>query len=523
MDEGAENEAFASMRRKHVAIAINNEEYLRAHPELRSLVHGFVCALVESKPADVGAFASAWFTRPALAASLGLHGWERPEDEAELAALAVERGSGPTALLAGTAARAVDSAAVPASSAAGEVVDALGATGAAGAPGATLGANVQVLEKQLVSLFTKADKDGNGVLDQREFKALISTSALGLRAVELRRLLAEIDEDDDGNVSYAEFVPVAIDVLQAMRAREAVSAAERELDAAADRAAGELVNGIPRAEMLALAQQAFEAYDSDGSGLLSRHELKRVLRDTRLALSARQVRLVLARLDTSGDEQLSIDEFAPLVVEILVAQFKSELRAASWGGVEAQLRALIARADAEGTGVLHRSRLVDVLLLQDTITLSRMQANAMVAAAREEEDGSIALDEFVPVALAMLRALSAPGAVAERARMLERADFAPIELMGGREREAMEANFAEAFARFDVDNNQLLDESEFELCLGSAALGLERHEMYALMGLVDRNEDGLIDAREFVACAYSHLLQIRREQRILAAQRERAW
>jgi len=33
----------------------------------------------------------------------------------------------------------------------------------------------------------------------------------------------------------------------------------------------------------------------------------------------------------------------------------------------------------------------------------------------------------------------------------------------------------------------------------------------------------LIDAREFVACAYSHLLQIRREQRILAAQRERAW
>lgn len=57
--------------RKKVAIAISNEEYLRAHPELRAMLDGFVCALIERKPDDVRAFASEWFTQPGLAQSLG--------------------------------------------------------------------------------------------------------------------------------------------------------------------------------------------------------------------------------------------------------------------------------------------------------------------------------------------------------------------------------------------------------------------------------------------------------------------
>lgn len=208
--------------------------------------------------------------------------------------------------------------------------------------------------------------------------------------------------------------------------------------------------------MLALALQVFEQYDADRSGQLSRRELKKVLQDARLGLSARQVRLVLSRLDTSNDGQLSFAEFAPLMADILAEQLRQELRAGQWGGLESRLRELIAEADGDGTGLLFRAQLVDVLLAQELVSISRMQANAMVAAAPEEADGSIRIDRFVPIAVAMLRALSSPEAVAERCAMLERADFTPIELMGGREREAMEATFAEAFAKYDVDNNRFL-------------------------------------------------------------------
>jgi hypothetical protein len=229
--------------------------------------------------------------------------------------------------------------------------------------------------------------------------------------------------------------------------------------------------------MLELARQAFEQYDVDKSGFLSRAELKAVLRDTRLGLSARQVRLVLLKLDTSGDGQLSVDEFAPLMAEVLVEQYKRELRAAAWDDLELELRRMLTdrggggdgAAAAEGAGSggspedagsagasLYRSRLVDVLLKQHMLSISRMQANAIVATVPEEADGTIAIDRFVPIAASMLRALSAPDAVMERSRMLERSDFTPIELMGGREREVMEANFGEAFAKYDVDSNKHL-------------------------------------------------------------------
>lgn len=228
--------ARQDMHRKKVAIMINNEEYLRAHPELRTLVHGFVCALVEQKPTDVHAFASAWFTRPGLAASLGLTGWERPEDEAELAAAAAAA-SGGGLLAAGVVGN-------DGGSGAGAAANQVGTGSSAPAPlDSTSGASAAALEKQLVALFAQADKDGNGVLDQKELRALLGTASLRLRPTELRRLLAEVDEDADGNVSYAEFVPLAVQALQAMRAREKVSAAERELDAAAEAAASQLVNG----------------------------------------------------------------------------------------------------------------------------------------------------------------------------------------------------------------------------------------------------------------------------------------
>jgi hypothetical protein len=52
-----------------------------------------------------------------------------------------------------------------------------------------------------------------------------------------------VDENADGTISYTEFVPLAVEVLQAMRARESVAEADRELDAQAELAAGQIVNG----------------------------------------------------------------------------------------------------------------------------------------------------------------------------------------------------------------------------------------------------------------------------------------
>ena len=54
------------------------------------------------------------------------------------------------------------------------------------------------LESLLVSIFTQADHDGNGVLDEREFKLLLDTSELDLTDGEKKQLLAMADANSDG-------------------------------------------------------------------------------------------------------------------------------------------------------------------------------------------------------------------------------------------------------------------------------------------------------------------------------------
>lgn len=282
------------------------------------------------------------------------------------------------------------------------------------------------------------------------------TAALGLKPSEIQRLLAEVDEDGNGKVSYAEFIPIATDVIQAMRTRHRVQAEEQRLSAEVEAAASALVNGMPKAQVIEIARVAFELYDADKSGQLSRQELRAVLRDARLGLNAKQVRLVMSSLDVSGDGQLSFDEFSAAMVDVLTEYYKHELRVVGFDELEQSVRDLFAAGDYEGKGVLYRTRMVDVLMSQDVVLLSRMQANTIVAMAPMEEDGGIIYEKVVPVVTRMLRALCTPESLTERARMLERADFAPVELMNGKERAQMEAEFATAFAKHDVDKNSML-------------------------------------------------------------------
>ena len=72
------DEQQAELNQHKRAVRISNEKYFRCHPELRSMVKGFMAALIERKPADVPAFAREYFGDTELARRLGYDGWTRP-------------------------------------------------------------------------------------------------------------------------------------------------------------------------------------------------------------------------------------------------------------------------------------------------------------------------------------------------------------------------------------------------------------------------------------------------------------
>ena len=70
--------------------------------------------------------------------------------------------------------------------------------------------NMDEMRVQLKQLFEEADLDGNGCLDQSEFKKVFRSlqGDLGLTDRDVRIIMAEADEDGDGTIQYAEFAQV---------------------------------------------------------------------------------------------------------------------------------------------------------------------------------------------------------------------------------------------------------------------------------------------------------------------------
>ena len=120
-------------------------------------------------------------------------------------------------------------------------------------------------------MFLEADEDGNGVLDRREMRKVLQSSTFNFKKKQIRSIMAECDENDDGVIEYREFVPLMVGLVQAMKAKEDAER-EKEEEEADARAEAEdfLLRGMTRQELEQMMQNVFMAADADGSGYLDR-------------------------------------------------------------------------------------------------------------------------------------------------------------------------------------------------------------------------------------------------------------
>lgn len=282
----AQQSALSQQKRQQ---RMNNELFFRSHPELRAMTAAFVQALLLEKPYEVDAFAEKFFTDPELARSLGYSGWTRPGTPAE------EPDD--------------DEEYEPSEPAPPEDNDYEGAAEVAG----TTALDTVDLEQLLISLFTEADKDGSGALDFAEFCELMDTANVGLSKVELKLLLSEADEDSDGTISYTEFVPLAVEVVQTMRLKQRMEEYEETLTDELRAAAAAMLHGHDAASVGLLVSEAAERQGT--AGLLSRAQLKGLLRSPQLGLSKQQVNGVASSIGFDAAGMVLGSVLAPTLYE----------------------------------------------------------------------------------------------------------------------------------------------------------------------------------------------------------------
>merc|ERR1719263_2746576 len=100
----------------------------------------------------------------------------------------------------------------------------------------------------------------------KEFKGVLAMADLGLSDREVKRVMAEADFNDDGEISYEEFIPLAVDLVQSMYARmEAELAEQQDEDAAREAAKEYLLHGMTKEEVEGVMTEIFMKSDADGS------------------------------------------------------------------------------------------------------------------------------------------------------------------------------------------------------------------------------------------------------------------
>merc|ERR1711920_31804 len=69
------------------------------------------------------------------------------------------------------------------------------------------GMSREELTELVGSIFERMDADESGQLSKQEFITALTSMELGLTRREINTIMFQIDRDQDGNISYREFVP----------------------------------------------------------------------------------------------------------------------------------------------------------------------------------------------------------------------------------------------------------------------------------------------------------------------------
>ncbi|CAD7958756.1 unnamed protein product, partial [Amoebophrya sp. A120] len=274
--------------------------------------------------------------------------------------------------------------------------------------------SLEKMEEIIQQLFIKYDEDKSGYLDRREFRKLLSdlrTQIPFISEDDLFFFMSEADGDENNQIEYDEFIPVALQIIQTMYSRKKHLAHKQEVQAQAQAI---LVHGMDRAELEDVLQKLFRNFDTDGSGALSRSEFEKALSSMELGLTRKEINSILFHYDADEDGNITYSEFVPFAFDLLSKL--TELRIFETEMAEDELAQFLVdlfkakEVELGGSGGERPPGMLPVdeikdLLHQAALGLTRLQVIAVVSAAEANDEGYVNYMQFIPKAVDVARAL----------------------------------------------------------------------------------------------------------------------
>lgn len=148
--------------------------------------------------------------------------------------------------------------------------------------------------EMLVEAFRKADKNGDGRLSTAEIYGIYLDHGVHVTMEEVQKMVDEADKDGTGLLTEKEFMQSnATEDLN----KDKISDADRLQREASHKDTGKQ------------AEIAFRLYDKDKDGFITKAEMEKLSK----SLSKEQIDKVFARFDADGDGRLSYAEFRKMM------------------------------------------------------------------------------------------------------------------------------------------------------------------------------------------------------------------
>eukprot|EP00561_Arcocellulus_cornucervis_P007519 CAMPEP_0185811084 /NCGR_PEP_ID=MMETSP1322-20130828/7499_1 /TAXON_ID=265543 /ORGANISM="Minutocellus polymorphus, Strain RCC2270" /LENGTH=135 /DNA_ID=CAMNT_0028507455 /DNA_START=36 /DNA_END=443 /DNA_ORIENTATION=- len=132
------------------------------------------------------------------------------------------------------------------------------------------------------------DKDGGGTISMAELKGVMERLGTKVSDKELRDIISNVDENNDGEIDVTEF----ISMMKKMPEKK------NEL------------------------REAFKTFDADGDGSTTRSELRRILIKFGQHLSDQELDAVMLEVDQNRDGVISFEEFVQAMDTYKPASFQ---------------------------------------------------------------------------------------------------------------------------------------------------------------------------------------------------------
>lgn len=252
------------------------------------------------------------------------------------------------------------------------------------------------LEEHIANSFMAADANGDGVLSNDEFEAVLRESQLGLSDDQIAAMCEAGDANRDGSVTYDEFVPVCFDLLSKTVAQR--------LEALRSHSASYFNEHFTNADV---------RLHGSPTGLLPPHEVLSLLSSMELPFSELQLAEVVGAAPINADGMVEYSEWLDELNETVVhmsssATDQTYLTArrrflasdkADSGSLQEKLIEILVAHDAEGKGFLtvdeFAGAMRNVIALDEVPLDPATATNAAVALVTQSGGDEINYRDFV--------------------------------------------------------------------------------------------------------------------------------